>query len=98
MLNTSKHINNATKQGWNCKLFFGDKFNIKTADQSKDRIREALEGRVENKDLISQTEKILSQCEMARFAPTSDVDREKVYQDSVTILSEIQKRLKWKDF
>ncbi|MEQ8323248.1 MAG: BatD family protein [Vicingaceae bacterium] len=74
--------------------FFGDKFNLTTSDISKERIREVLSARSIEVNLIDQAMQILDQCEMARFAPTSDVDRENVYHQSVELLSDLQKSLK----
>lgn len=74
--------------------FFGDKFNLKTTELNKEKIEEILTETSMNKEMIAKTIDILNQCEMARFAPTSDVDREKVYNDSVVLLSGIQKNLK----
>jgi hypothetical protein len=74
--------------------FFGDKFNLKTTDLSKEKISDILEKESINKEMIEKTIHILNQCEMARFAPTSDIDRENVYRASVELLSGIQKNLK----
>ena len=74
--------------------FFGDKFNLKTSDLSKEKIAELLEKASIKKDVIDKTIDILNQCEMARFAPSSDLDREKVYRTSVEVLSGIQKNVK----
>ena len=74
--------------------FFGDKFNLKTSDLNKEKISEILEKRSIKAETVKKTIDILNQCEMARFAPSSDVDREKVYVTSVELLSEIQKNLK----
>jgi hypothetical protein len=74
--------------------FFGDKFNLKTTDLSKEKIAEIMKKASIDITMIEKTMDILNQCEMARFAPTSDVDREKVYRASVELLAGIQKNLK----
>ena len=74
--------------------FFEDKFNIKTSEINKERIREVLENNKIDGEIIGKTEDLISRCEMARFAPVSDKANEQVYEEAIAVLSAIQKGLK----
>ena len=74
--------------------FFKDKFNLKTSEINKERIRETLSKHGIEVAIIDRTENLLNQCEMARFAPMSDVSHEQVYQEAIALLSAIQKGIK----
>lgn len=74
--------------------FFGDKFNIPTSGLNKETIESSLKSRSIDSSLIEKTIKSLDQCEMARFAPMSDISMEDFYERAVDLLSNLQKALK----
>lgn len=74
--------------------FFSDKFNIATSELNKETIAEMLIKNGIDEGLRTRAEDILNKCEMARFAPVSDISHEAVYNESVEVISSIQKELK----
>ena len=71
-----------------------DKFNIPQSEINKDTIRERFISAGINQDLIKRTEELLTKCEMARFAPVSEVSHEDVYNEASLLLTSIQKQIK----
>ncbi|MEM9025016.1 MAG: protein BatD, partial [Bacteroidota bacterium] len=74
--------------------FLSDKLNIPVSDLSKERISEVLHQRAIEDAVINQLMATLDRCEMARFAPSSDVTGQEVFDQAATIISQLQQALK----
>lgn len=70
------------------------KLNIETTDLSKDKIKRLLaEGQVE-KDVISDFESILENCELARYSPITTVTMKQDYEKAANTINLIDKQIK----
>ncbi len=70
--------------------YFADKFIISTADLSQDKIVELLNSKNLEISIGTEVRQILEEAEMARFAPSSAVDANSLYERSVSIISKIE--------
>lgn len=73
--------------------YLGGKLNIPPASLSRDQIKSGLTERGINDTLTADLMTLLSRCEMARFAPSGELDPPKDYQSAARIIGELQKQL-----
>jgi hypothetical protein len=69
------------------------KMLIKTAEMSKQNIREQLSKRGVSEATTSQLMQILERCEMARFASYAIGSEQEIYQNSISTIENIEKEL-----
>ncbi len=75
--------------------YLSDKLNIPVSDLTKDRAVETLHHYNTDKDLIDAFMEVISTCEIARYSPMGETEEmNKIYADSVRILSDLEKNLK----
>lgn len=69
--------------------YYADKLNISVADLSQEKIMEHIkvEGAEEVKSKLSQ---VLDEAEMARFAPASVINDQKLYESAVEVISQTE--------
>lgn len=73
--------------------FLGGKLNISPAVLSREQIREGLESRSIDEDTINELMELLSRCEIARFAPSGDIQPKTDYDAAASLINNLQKRL-----
>ncbi|MEQ8910072.1 MAG: BatD family protein [Vicingaceae bacterium] len=71
--------------------YYADKYNIEKAELSQERIVETLE-QDDLSILASDLKNTLESAEMARFAPSSAVAPDKLYQDAMELISKTENR------
>lgn len=71
--------------------YVSDKYSIQFADMSKDFVAEKLRTKNVAGEKIDVLVSILEKCEFARFAPGSGTEREDLYQQSVELISKMEK-------
>ncbi len=77
--------------------YFSDRLAIPVANLTKDNIEAELSAKDIDNELISRFMQILNTCEFARYAPVeSDTAMEKVYNDAVAAIGEMENKLKKK--
>lgn len=70
--------------------YFADKFNLSVADLSQERIIELL-SQYQNANAVQEEVKtVLSEAEMARFAPSSEISPNSLYERAVEIISKTE--------
>ena len=103
----AKHLAHAQKQlkAKNTKEFYdaifkgiygylGDKLNILAADLNKETIVLALKARSVNDQLIDQLIETLDLCEMARYAPVTQISEEEMFEKAKGIIKDIDNEIK----
>ncbi len=73
--------------------YLGGKLNISPSSLSREQIRMGLEERNVESTVIIELMDLLSRCEIARFAPTSDLQPESDYQAAAKLIGELQKKI-----
>ena len=77
--------------------FISDKLNMPMAEQSKERMSEALVSKGADKSLVEKFIGILDACEFARYAPDAGHDAMAAhYEDAVDIISSLDSEMKTK--
>ena len=77
--------------------YFSDKLSIPLAELSKNNIESELSVYGINEQLTDRFMHILDSCEFARYAPAeSDAEMDRLYQDTVAAIGEMENRLKKK--
>ncbi|PCJ83021.1 MAG: hypothetical protein COA57_12270 [Flavobacteriales bacterium] len=74
--------------------YFSDKLNLPISELSKENISEIIKNKGIAENLIAELNETLDRCEMARFAPMSDVSEQQVYDQAVELISKIESGLK----
>ncbi len=73
--------------------YASDKFNIPTANLSKETVKEKLQGKAVREEDINHLMDTISKCEMALFAPSAVTGgMEQVYEDSTQLISTIESK------
>jgi hypothetical protein len=70
------------------------KLNIETSDFSKEKIQELLYSKSTEEQTISQFLELLKNCEMARYAPFSNVEMKQDYDKAANVISLIDRQLR----
>ena len=70
--------------------YLSDKLNIPVADLNRENITDKLVSRQVNEEVVSTLSEILDRCEMARFAPVSEISKETIYEQAVKIISQLE--------
>jgi hypothetical protein len=74
--------------------YFSDKFSIPKSDLSKENILDKLKStQIEETD-IQSVANLIDDAEMARYAPSSDLKAEEMYQLSIVLISKIENQIK----
>ncbi|HNP32358.1 MAG TPA: BatD family protein [Flavobacterium sp.] len=74
--------------------FLKAKLNIETSEMSKEKISEILLSRKANAETVSEFIHLTENCELARYAQSSDSAIQNDYDKAVEIISELEKQLK----
>lgn len=74
--------------------YFSDKLNIPVALLTQESIAKELSLRGAGDSSIAAAKEILERCEMARFAPVSDMSMQEAYDATVKIISTVEEELK----
>jgi len=75
--------------------YLSDKLNIPISNLTKDRAVETLHHYNTDKELVAAFMDVISICEIARYSPMGETEEmNKIYTDSVRILSDLEKNLK----
>ncbi|WP_251620810.1 BatD family protein [Odoribacter lunatus] len=76
--------------------YVSDKLNVDKAELNRDNISEILQYKSVNNDMIQEFINVLDTCEFARYAPggKSAQEMEKVYRDSIDIITRLDKVIK----
>ena len=74
--------------------FLKAKLNIETSEMSKDKITELLLSRKANAEMVSEFIHLTENCELARYAKSSETAIQQDYDKAVVIISELEKQLK----
>ena len=70
------------------------KLNIETSDFSKGKIQELLYSKSAEEQTISQFLELLKNCEMARYAPFSNVEMKQDYDKAANVIYLIDRQLR----
>ncbi len=73
--------------------FLKAKLKIETSEMSKDKIRELLNSRNANPDVVNSFIKLMEDCEFARYAPSSSDAIHQDYDRAVKTVSELEKQI-----
>jgi len=74
--------------------FLKAKLNIETSEMSKEKISEILQSKNAEPETISNFIKLTENCELARYAMSSESAIQQDYEKAVGIISELEKQLK----
>ncbi len=74
--------------------FLKAKLNIETSEMSKEKISEILKSKNAESETISDFIKLTENCELARYAMSSESTIQQDYEKAVAIISELEKQLK----
>ncbi len=74
--------------------FLKAKLNIETSEMSKEKISEILKSKNAEFETISDFIKLTENCELARYAMSSESTIQQDYEKAVAIISELEKQLK----
>jgi hypothetical protein len=74
--------------------FLKAKLNIETSEMSKEKITELLLSRKANSETVSEFIQLTENCELARYAYSSESAIQNDYDKAVIIISELEKQLK----
>ena len=74
--------------------FLKAKLNIETSEMSKEKITEILLSRKANPETVSEFIHLTENCELARYAYSSETSIQNDYDKAVVIISELEKQLK----
>lgn len=74
--------------------FLKAKLNIETSEMSKEKISEILKSKNAESETISNFIKLTENCELARYAMSSESTIQQDYEKAVAIISELEKQLK----
>lgn len=99
-----KYLGSAKKQLGNKEAFYESlekalhnylkaKLQIETSEMSKERIQEILKNKNVSDTTIQQFLKVLNDCEFARYAPSSNTQMEKDYQNAANVITDLDKVL-----
>jgi hypothetical protein len=100
-----KYLSEAKKQLGNKELFYialekamhnflKAKLHIETSEMSKDKIRELLYSKQAQSDTITAFIQLTENCELARYAMSSESAIQQDYEKAVDIISELEKQIK----
>ena len=95
-----KHLQNGDEKLFYEEIFkaiygyLSDKLNIDVAQLSKDNIEQSLLANKVNADMITSLLETLSSCEMARFAPVTNISKQEIYTNSADVISKIEELVK----
>ena len=70
--------------------YFADKFNISIAELSQEKIIELLGTDSDTESIRSEVKKVLEEAEMARFAASSNVNAQALYDEAALIISKTE--------
>ena len=99
-----KYLSAAKKNIHNKELFYESmerglhtylkaKLHIETSELSKDKVRELLEEKQVESSTIARFLQLLSNCEMARYAPYTQADIDNDYEQAASIIALLDKQL-----
>lgn len=74
--------------------FLKAKLNIETSEMSKEKISDILLSRKANRETVSNFIQLTENCELARYAQSSETAIQEDYDKAVVIISELEKQLK----
>lgn len=100
-----KYLSEAKKQLGNKELFYialekamhnflKAKLHIETSEMSKDKIREILQSKQAQSDTVTSFIQLTENCELARYAMSSESAIQQDYEKAVDIISELEKQIK----
>lgn len=73
--------------------FVGGKLNIQAAELHLVSVKKGLESKNVNPATIEQLTNLMERCEMARFAPSSELNPEADYKEAAQLIGELNKQL-----
>ena len=73
--------------------YLSGKLNIDAAELNRNEIRSGLENRSVDSETIDALMELLSRCEMARFAPSGELQPQEDYEAAAKIIDELQKKI-----
>lgn len=73
--------------------FVGGKLNIQAAELHLQSVKNGLESKNVKPATIDQLTKLMERCEMARFAPSSELNPELDYKEAAQLIGELNKQL-----
>ena len=75
--------------------YMSDKFNLRLSELSTESVRNALQQKQVNEEIINQFTETLHHCEFARFAPgDKSAIMEQIYNEALNIITKIEHELK----
>lgn len=69
--------------------YVGDKFTIATSQLNKQTVREQLAVRGVDEAVVDQFVELIERCEVAHYAPATEISMQDVYQEALTIIDKI---------
>lgn len=74
--------------------YVSDKLTIPVADLTKDNVRDELNKKEVNDELVDQFVQVLDKCEYARFAPSKDgSQKEEIYKEASDVIISLEKKI-----
>jgi hypothetical protein len=73
--------------------YLGDKLNIPAADLNRENIAEKMKAKSLDATTIKKLEDTMDMCEMARFAPSTSIAQQEVFENAKNIINEIEAKI-----
>jgi hypothetical protein len=73
--------------------YLSDKLNIPAADLNRENIADKLKAKSLDSAQVKQLEDTMDMCEMARFAPTTSIAQQEVFEKAKNIINEIEDKI-----
>ncbi|SDT59846.1 Oxygen tolerance [Mucilaginibacter mallensis] len=73
--------------------YLSDKLNIPAADLNRENIADKMKAKSLDGTLIKKLEDTMDMCEMARFAPSTSIAQQEVFENAKNIINEIEDKI-----
>ncbi|MGN0236461.1 MAG: BatD family protein [Paludibacteraceae bacterium] len=73
-------------------MYLSDRLSVPTADLNKDNIASILRGKGVGEDIIAEVNRVLSDAEFARYAPSAAQSKEQLYTAATRIIDQLESK------
>ncbi len=73
--------------------YLSNKLSIETSELNRDHIREVLTNRKLTPELIAELAEVLDRCDMARFAPGGETDKQELFERSKKLIHQLEENI-----
>ena len=72
--------------------YLSDRLSVPTADLNKDNIASILSGKGVDEEIIAEVNRVLSDAEFARYAPSAAQSKEQLYSAATQIIDQLESK------